>query len=471
MSIIQNVYGKKSDSIQQLNEPIIALGAGYQTFYAKKGSRALSGRSTGGGVENAFGQLGHSDVSRKGVPVYKKSDNTYAYGRYMGNYILYRYYREEDLKESDYLPESTHSGSPIIDRALKDLVKEVSTKTFTYQQDADIKSPEEQTLAIGAKPQKGKYSVDVDTGKGLHQVSYSGLRADFEHHGLEKARGEMKRDISKILRNREGLDTDTMYKKAAKAGLKYYKTQIINTNRTMMDMQKKNQIRSPMHLRGTKTSFKTMMKKSSKNVMGEAMVKFTRTGLLNMGDYLSGVYYDMPITKPPYGDENPVVYGRIGQFVLKENPFIFFDKSALKEAHVVYGMDSTTYDFLKQGYGTDAYDINSKRTFAQVFSNVKAAGDNFTVGTMATGTISHLHKGTGNFTASIDVKAAGKELSQDIENELLPFIRKAAAGATKKFSANSILGSRKTVIDQGRTFWAQPYLSIYDGKAMRFGPQ
>jgi len=469
--IIQNVYGKKSDSIKQLNEPIIALGAGYQTFYAKRGSRALSGRSTGGGVENAFGQLGHLDVSKRGVPVYRKSDNTYAYGRYMGNYILYRYYREEDLEESDYVPESSISGSPIIDRALKGIVDEVSTKTFTYQGGVDIKSPEEQTSAIGGKPQKGKHSVDVDTGVGLHQVSYSGYRAKFAHHGLEQSRRVLKDSITKALKNKEGLSDDEMYKKAAKAGLTYFKGQIKNTNKIMIMMQKKNPTASsPSVSRGKDGAhFKNMMKKATKRTMGNAMVNFTRTALLNIGDYLSGVYYNMPVTKPPYTNDNPVVYGRIGQFQLEENPIVKFNESALKEAHVVYGMDSTTYDFLKQGYGIDAYDINSTRTHAQVFASVKAVGDEFVVGNMAAGNIGGLHANTGNYTATINVKAAGKELSQAISNELLPFIRKASAGATRKFSANSILGSRETITNEGRTFWAQPYLSIFDGKTMRFG--
>ena len=57
-------------------------------------------------------------------------------------------------------------------------------------------------------------------------------------------------------------------------------------------------------------------------------------------------------------------------------------------------------------------------------------------------------------------------MSSIIHEELAPFIREAAMGASKQFTANSLLGPRKSL---GKGFWAQPYLSIYDGRAMRYG--
>jgi hypothetical protein len=72
---------------------------------------------------------------------------------------------------------------------------------------------------------------------------------------------------------------------------------------------------------------------------------------------------------------------------------------------------------------------------------------------------------------TIDLLAADKALSEAVGGKggLLEFIRDASEESSKSFSANHILGVDKERLVGGVSMWALPYISIYDGKAMRFG--
>lgn len=492
MVVLQKVYGK-AGARDELSTPILAVGAGYMPYLPKKGKYRLSRRLSA--TPDSVGQPYTEPVS-----IYKdKESGTFRQGRYKGNYLLYYYYKEEDLGDSDLPPLEVNrmnmrmegKGSQIVDKALAKTVgslNEVSDNELIIQQNK-LKSVEEQISPFGFGKQKavdGKGNpVDVDLGDSLHQVSYTRFLADYTHHGIQK--GDIsgrRKTLSKDFQKAKKLDgADEQYKGMAKAALKYFKGHLRDVNKMFTAMQKTpktpNQLKSaipdkgnfnlrqdPRHANvGKRNAMATrVMGRGGAMYMQKGMMDFNRTALSNFPHYSQGVHYTMPLNNPKSG-EAPV-HGRIGRFQLEQTPKIRWNISALNEAHVHYGLDSTTVDLLNANMGLKRDDINNKRTMAAIFSDIKAAENGKIYGKAYSGEISKKLANGQKVYGTIDVAASTIDMSRIIHEELAPFVREAAMGASKKFTANSLLGPRKPL---GKGFWAQPYLSLYDGRAMRYG--
>jgi len=465
-------------ALAEMKQPIIALGGGYMPYFAKSTASSETGRTTS--VAGSAGQ-----PRTQPIPVWK-NNNDYVYGYYKGNYILYNYYRKMDLEHSGMeagdFSMRPGMGDSIVNRALQGIVEDVNSSEFSYtgKFDPTLKSVEEQPMVSGVSTperQGGRaFGVDMKVGNELNQVSYTKLVTHDAHHGIEKggkARSTMVKAISAANKDKK-LTEEQRYKKKAKAALQYYKTQISAVNKIMLDMQSggamggkelRSEIEKVTVKEGPKGKVKKIMGKGNKVMMREAMIGFTKTALGNLDDYREGVYSTLPMST------NPPVHAKIGKFILTKRGKIRFREPELKHALVRYGLDSTTTDLLLMNDGLRAYDVNAARTFGQVFGDIKANADHVTVGAMTSGTISGTVANNTKIYPSIDIMAAGEDLSMAIAGEggLLDFIKDGSMKATNNFSSNHILGNKMTMNMGTQTFWALPYLTVYDGYAMRYG--
>ena len=448
-------------SIKQMNEPIIGVAGGYMPYYAKKGANPETGRLTS--VKGSGGRPYTEPVS-----LYKRN-NGFAKGIYKGNFILYRYYNETDLDKLNMSPDRFAMGTAglggdgIVDSALGHIAKDIKNSSFSYvEQFVDI--------------QIGNKNFQVTNTKFLAKMGPEG------HHGIENAGRERAR-LTKAFtsaKNDESLTDEERYKKMASAGLRYFKDQINNVNKIMMSMQHNKKLTArdmgSEIKAGTmnptdnpKSKAREFMVKGGNLSMQNAMIQFTKTALFNVDRYQQGVYYTIPLTDVKGGDEP--VYANIGQFRLNRRGKIKFNTGALKHAEVEYGLDATTRELLMLNSNLNAYDVNAARTHGQMFSDIKATTDNITINAMTAGAISSTLANGGKIHPTIDLMAADKALAEAVAGKggLLEFIRDASEESSKSFSANSILGVNKKVRMAGISLWALPYLTVYDGKAMRFG--
>ena len=484
--VLQRVYGSKSEAQDQLKQPILALAAGYMPFYAKKGAVVQTRRMTSD-------PLVQQTYSERVALFAKNESGDFLFGRYAGNYILYKYYNPQDLdvaglKVRDFQTNVSGQGDAIINRALTHIKADVENMEAPepFKRERGIKSPEEQMSAIGYSSQderkegrKGAEPVDIELQNSRHQVTYSNFLAEFGHHGLEKrTHSARRREMNKQIRKhaREGKGDNKQYKKMAKEALSYFKKEIADANRILRDMQKGGmqgakalRVESPRGKakKGVKRDkpediFLRNMRKHSKTSMGVEMRKLTRTALGNMRGYTQGVYYSMLL------DASVPVHGRIGQFIMNEGPIIQFQESALNEAHISYGLDSTTNDIIMENNILNANDINFKRTQAQFFTDVKAIGNTVTINAMQSGNLAGELAKASSVYPTIDILGASTELSEYVAQQFLPSIKVSANASMKKMD-KKILGQRRQRTIKGLTFWAQPYLSIYEGRVRRFG--
>ena len=482
-------------SIKQMNEPIIGVAGGYMPYYAKKGVNPETGRLTS--VKGSGGRPYTEPVS-----LYKRN-NGFAKGIYKGNFILYRYYNETDLDKLNMSPDRFAMGTAglggdgIVDSALGHIAKDIKNSSFSYveQFERGSKAVEEQPMVPGMQvPERPEavagirgrpHGVDIQIGNKNFQVTNTKFLAKMGpegHHGIENAGRERAR-LTKAFtsaKNDESLTDEERYKKMASAGLRYFKDQINNVNKIMMSMQNNKKLTA--RDMGSKIKAGTMnptdnpkskarefMVKGGNLSMQNAMIQFTKTALFNVDRYQQGVYYTIPLTDVKGGDEP--VYANIGQFRLNRRGKIKFNTGALKHAEVEYGLDATTRELLMLNSNLNAYDINAARTHGQMFSDIKATTDNITINAMTAGAISSTLANGGKIHPTIDLMAADKALAEAVAGKggLLEFIRDASEESSKSFSANSILGVNKKVRMAGISLWALPYLTVYDGKAMRFG--
>tara|TARA_R110002020_G_scaffold317175_3_gene532852 strand:- start:917 stop:2404 length:1488 start_codon:yes stop_codon:yes gene_type:complete len=486
-------------SIKQMNEPIIGVAGGYMPYYAKKGAtpevRRLKSVASSGGRPYT-----------ESVPLYKYTpfgprpeEDNFMSGTYKGNYILYRYYNKTSLGRLGMTPDrfamgtAGLGGDEIIDSALSHIAADVRKSSFSYtgKFDKDIKAVEEQPMVPGMSvPERpaavagirGRpHGVDTQIGNKNFQVTNTAFLAKMGpagHHGIENqgdARSALNASFREAKEN-QSLTAEQKYKQMANAGLTYFKSQTSNVNKIMASMQKGKAI-SPRDL-GSEIKAGTVpvgkkgakfMAKNGKLIMNNAMIQFTKTALFNVDRYRQGVYYTIPLTDVKKGEEP--VYAKIGQFRLSKRGKIRFLN--LKEAHVEYGMDATTRELLMLNSNLEAYDVNAARTHGQMFSDMKATSDTITTNAITTGAIGSTLSNSSKIYPSIDLMAADRGLSEAVAGKggLLEFVKDASELSSKSFSANAILGRNKRVTMAGITLWALPYLSIYDGKAMRFGAQ
>ena len=422
------------------------------------------------------------------IPLWKRGGD-FAYGYYKGNYILYKYYRKDYLEESGIDPQRFRTqlefGDSIINRALSKITDSVNNSEFSYVRkfDRSLKSVEEQPMAYGQSvpesPEGAGQGVDMKVGNKNFQVTYMKFLSDSAHHGIEKggeARNTMVKAVSAANKD-TNLTQHQKYKQIANAGLNYYRTQISQVNKVMLSMQSDKAfsakgLRSEMKSQTQSPSKKVKEIRNKANVlmMREAMIGFTKTALSNVDKYRQGVYYTLPI------ELSPPVHAEIGQFKLSKRGKIRFNEGALKEANVRYGLDATSGHIIRINNDLKTYDLNAARTFGQVFADVGASANNVTVGAITSGTLSGTLSNSGKIYPSIDIMAAGEELSAAIggKDGLLDFIKDGSIKATSKFSTNHILGGKadyQKMIMEGQTFWGLPYLTIYSGRAMRYGAQ
>ena len=472
-------------SIKQMNEPIIGVAGGYMPYYAKEGATPETGR-----LVSVKGSAGRPHTQP--VPLYKRQGG-FVQGLYKGNYILYRYYNVTDLGKLGISPDrfamgtAGLGGDEIVDRALGGIANDLKKSSFSYTSkfERGSKAVEEQPMVPGMKvperPQGRAYGVDIEIGGKNFQVTNTSFLAKMGpegHHGVEntgKARARMVKSFTEAKENKS-LTAEQKYKKMANAGLQYFKDQISNVNKIMLDMQRNQsfnaqEIRSKVES-GTQSvgkKGKILMAKNGNLIMKNAMITFTKTALANVDRYQQGVTYTIPLTDVKGGQEP--VYARIAAFVLARRGKTRFLENKLKTASVDYGLDATTRDLLVQNNNLNAYDVNAARTHGQMFSDIKASSDTITVNSMTAGAISSTLANGQKIHPSIDLMAADKALSEAVAGEggLLEFVRDASEGSSKSFSANHMLGVNKKVQMAGVSLWALPYLSIYDGKAMRFG--
>jgi hypothetical protein len=482
-------------SIKQMNEPIIGVAGGYMPYYAKEGATHDIRR-----IKSVKGSAGRPYT--ESVPLYRKGQG-FVFGSYKGNHILYRYYNKTDLDKLGMAPGKFKmateglGGDVIVDRALGHIANDIRKSSFSYTGKfaEDIKAVEEQPMVPGMQiPERpaavagirGRpHGVDVQIGNKNLQVTYSTFLAKMGpegHHGIENAGRERAR-LTKAFtaaKNDESLTAEEKYQKMADAGLRYFKDQINNVNKIMMSMQQNKKLTArdmgSEIKAGTmnptdnpKSKAREFMVKGGNLSMQNAMIQFTKTALFNVDRYQQGVYYTIPLTDVKGGEEP--VYASIGQFKLNKSGRVKFNTGALKHAEVEYGLDSTTRELLMLNSNLNAYDVNAARTHGQMYADIKSTSDNITINAMTTGAISATLGNNSKIYPSIDLLAADKALSEAVAGEggLLEFIRDASEESSKSFSANSILGNNKRVNMSGVSIWALPYVSVYDGKAMRFG--
>ena len=483
-------------SIKQMNEPIIGVAGGYMPYYAETGTPELKRLTS---VKGSGGR-----PYTEPVPLYKKGENNFVFGSYKGNYILYRYYRKENLGKLGLSPDRFRmltaglGGDEIIDRALGHIASDLKNSNFSYtgEFDEEIRAVEEQPMVpgmqvperpAGVEGVRGRaHGVDIRIGNKNFQVTNTTFLAKMGaegHHGIENS-GRERAKLTQAFtaaKNDESLTAEERYQKMADAGLTYFKNQTNNVNQIMLSMQENKNKHSARDVGSRikaetfnptdnpKSKAREFMVKGGNLSMKNAMIEFTKTALFNVDTYRQGVYYTIPLTNVKGGDEP--VYANIGQFRLSRMGKIRFLKGPLKEAHVEYGLDATTRELLAQNSSLEAYDVNAARTHGQMFADVKATTDNITVNAITTGAISATLSNSKKIYPTIDLLAADKALSEAVGGKggLLEFIRDASEESSKSFSANHILGVDKERLVGGVSMWALPYVSVYDGRAMRFG--
>ena len=497
VSAIQNTYGSPSGAAKQLSEPIFSLGAGYHRFFARPGATVLQNFVETGATVNP--------LQGKYVPLFRASkqnlnfkqsgpSKTVQYGDYRGNYILYKYVAQHDLKRltremqfQQYPSADSTEGSEIIGRALADITQKINTLGDTITSTKGLRSAEEQSAAIGLKGQvKGKgraNPVDLDVKGQGYQVTYTKEYEKLSGHSIYGGLGrQLRSNISKIrsAQERHGTSKRKMHKNISKAGLSYFQKRLPMWNQIMKQVQG-NQKMSARTLRGDiqGAMVSGLAQNPNQRIEGIAMRGFrgnlynstgffhnaasqmTLQSLGNAAKYQEGVFNVTPIDNG--------VHSLVGLFMLTADPVWRYKESEMKYAHVSYGLDSTSPIIASEFTKLDALGINRMKSHAQQFVDARTTSDTGKVGEMMTTTAAQHLSGGVRLLPSMNIMAANKELSTWVSNVLLPNLRNAASGAARNIDGKSILGSGFTERMGKANFTALPYLSVFDSVLSRYG--
>ena len=496
---IQKTYGSPSAGAR--HEPILSLGAGYHRFFARPGAPVLQNYiRTGATVNPLQGKYVPLFKSSKKDLGFKKSgpSKTVQYGDYRGNYILYKYVAENDLKQlpramdSEQYPSATSTeGSEIIGRALVGISNIMNNLGDTITTTKGLRSAEEQSAAIGLKGQVksgkgGANPVDVDVKGRGYQVTYQKEYEKLLGHSIHGKLGiKLRSNISKIRESAKNTrkGKHKMYKNISKAGLSYFQKRLPMWNQIMKQIQG-NQMLSGRALRGDiKDAMLEGKFNPNQNIYGIAMRGF-RGNLYDSTGFFGKAASQMTLqalgtaAKYKEGVFNTTlidngVHSLVGLFMLTADPIWRYKEEEMKYAHVAYGLDATTPIIASKYVTLDSLGINRMRSHAQQLVDARVTKDTGRVGEMMTTTAAqHLTAGA-RLLPSMNIKAAGVELSSWVSNSLLPRLRDAASGAARNLDGEDILGSGFTEKMYGDryTFTALPYLSVFDSVLSRYGSQ
>tara|TARA_R100001082_G_scaffold87055_1_gene53580 strand:+ start:2273 stop:3799 length:1527 start_codon:yes stop_codon:yes gene_type:complete len=504
-SMIQKTYGTPASATAQLETPILSLAAGYHRFFARPGAQTLTNVVETGATINPLGK-GPGGKTQY-VRLFKTSQedargNKLGYGDYRGNYIVYKYKKESDLKRlrrdidlEQYPSGDSMEGVPIIDRALKGVTQRmnaVSHKEIISQ--PGLRSAEEQTAALGLAPQGttggAANPVDLKLGGRGYQVTYTKEYTKLSGHsiyGQTGLGGTLKTAVIKARRDQKRHKTSkhSMYKKMSAAGLEYFQGRIPMWNHIMRQIQKDNTM-SATELRGkisgtmvankarglfrdhtgrriqgiAMEGFKGMLHGST-GLFTKAASQITMTALGNQADYGEGVFNATPLDRG--------VHSLVGLFMLAQDPFWRFRESEMRHAHVLYGLDATTALIARDGSAFDAFDVNEKRTHAQHLTDAMSSKSIANVGEILGSTAARHITDGGRILPSINIKAANRDLSDYIYRRLVPIIRQGASTAIRDGGIHDILGDGFTDTMGKASFTALPYLSVFDSIKSRYG--
>ena len=504
-SMIQKTYETPTSAATQLETPILSLAAGYHRFFARPDAQTLTNVVETGATINPLGKgpggktqyVKLFDTSQTNAKGHKLG-----YGDYRGNYIIYKYKKESDLKRlrrdidlEQYPSGDSMEGMDIIDRALKGVTQKmnaVSHKQVISQ--PGLRSAEEQTAALGLGPQGttggAANPVDLKLGGRGYQVTYTKEYTKLSGHSIYGQTGlgdKLRTSVIKARSDQKKHKTSThsMYKKMSAAGLEYFQGRLPMWNHIMRQIQKdksmsastlRSKISDTMLANKTKGLFRDHtgrriqgiamqgfkgMLHGSTGLFTKAASQITMTALGNQADYGEGVFNATPL--------DPGVHSLVGLFMLTQDPVWRFRESEMRYAHVLYGLDATTALIARDGSAFEAFDVNEKRTHAQHLTDGMSSKSIANVGEIVGSTAARHITNGGRILPSINIKTANRDLSNYIYNNLVPLIRDGASTAVRSGGIHDILGKGFTDRMGKANFTALPYLSVFDSVKSRYG--